>query len=558
MQAPYGTGLSVSANGGTAGSGIVWATTPDFTPAVSAVTGTVRAFNASDVSVELWNSNVNSGRDALGNFAKFAAPTVANGKVYVPTFSNQLVVYGILSTAPQTISPTTATLGASQVQQFSSNTPANFTVAPAVGAVSANGLYTAPTTVSAPQTVSVTATNVNNNSQQATATVTLIQVSVNVNPPAAGLFASQTQQFTATVVGSSNTAVTWSISPTNVGAISAAGLYTAPASIVSTQTVTVTATSVADNTKSGSATVTLNAPAGPVIIQSPKSLSVFTGATATFNVTATGAGLTYQWQSKLAGAGSFSDIAGAVSSSYTTPVTTLADDGTQFRCVVTNSQGSANSSPATMTVLATGATFLITEKLGQTRNDFSGWVGIAVTPVSTPMVVSAVGRFVAPGNTGTHTVKIVDGATGIDIAGASVSINLADGAQGTFVYRSLPTPVTLAPGTTYFILSQETAGGDLWYDFEGTTAVNTPDADLSGSIYGPPYAYALGSFGHLYVPIDFIYRAISVAPRRPRFTLRKRSSSRRPCPGWEAALRGPFLRRVLAPFQREDCTRRQA
>jgi len=34
-----------------------------------------------------------------GSFAKFAIPTVANGKVYVPTFSNQLVVYGLLRPA---------------------------------------------------------------------------------------------------------------------------------------------------------------------------------------------------------------------------------------------------------------------------------------------------------------------------------------------------------------------------------------------------------------------------------------------------------------------------
>jgi uncharacterized protein (TIGR03437 family) len=36
-------------------------------------------------------------RDRLGRFAKFVAPTVVNGRVYVPTFSNQLVVYGVLS-----------------------------------------------------------------------------------------------------------------------------------------------------------------------------------------------------------------------------------------------------------------------------------------------------------------------------------------------------------------------------------------------------------------------------------------------------------------------------
>jgi hypothetical protein len=35
-------------------------------------------------------------RDRLGAFAKFVAPTIANGRVYVPTFSNQLAVYGLL------------------------------------------------------------------------------------------------------------------------------------------------------------------------------------------------------------------------------------------------------------------------------------------------------------------------------------------------------------------------------------------------------------------------------------------------------------------------------
>ena len=55
--------------------------------------------DATDLSTELWNSNVNASRDSLGSFAKFAIPTVANGKVYVPTFSNQLVVYGLLRPA---------------------------------------------------------------------------------------------------------------------------------------------------------------------------------------------------------------------------------------------------------------------------------------------------------------------------------------------------------------------------------------------------------------------------------------------------------------------------
>ena len=40
---------------------------------------------------------MNAARDSLGTLAKFTAPTIANGKVYVPTFSNKLVVYGLLA-----------------------------------------------------------------------------------------------------------------------------------------------------------------------------------------------------------------------------------------------------------------------------------------------------------------------------------------------------------------------------------------------------------------------------------------------------------------------------
>src|SRR5437588_4155020 len=81
-------------------------------------------------------------------------------------------------------------------------------------------------------------------------------VTVQVSPTSANLSASQAQQFTATVNGTPNAGVTWSMN-SQVGTLSSSGLYTAPATIASSQTVIITATSVADNTKSASATVTL-------------------------------------------------------------------------------------------------------------------------------------------------------------------------------------------------------------------------------------------------------------------------------------------------------------
>ena len=91
-------------------------------------------------------------------------------------------------------------------------------------------------------------------------------VNVTVTPPGVTLGQSQTQQFSATVTGATNTAVTWSLSPA-LGRISGTGLYTAPATITSSQTVTVTATSAADPSRSGTATVTLTPPAQPATVR---------------------------------------------------------------------------------------------------------------------------------------------------------------------------------------------------------------------------------------------------------------------------------------------------
>jgi uncharacterized protein (TIGR03437 family) len=62
--------------------------------------GTLHAFDAMDLSVELWNSGIKGDRDTLGSFSKFANPTVANGKVFAPTASKEVVVYGLLPDVP--------------------------------------------------------------------------------------------------------------------------------------------------------------------------------------------------------------------------------------------------------------------------------------------------------------------------------------------------------------------------------------------------------------------------------------------------------------------------
>ncbi|MBV8052983.1 MAG: hypothetical protein JOZ80_17470 [Acidobacteriaceae bacterium] len=92
--------LSVSSNGMTVGTGILWASSPYSGDANRGIVpGILRAFDAADLSAELWDSKMNANRDDVGNYAKFVPPTIANGKVYLATFSNQLLVYGLLNSA---------------------------------------------------------------------------------------------------------------------------------------------------------------------------------------------------------------------------------------------------------------------------------------------------------------------------------------------------------------------------------------------------------------------------------------------------------------------------
>ncbi len=88
-------GMTLSANGTEDGSGILWETAGNFNDTTAP--GALHAYDASNLARELWNSDMNPDRDSMGPVIKFVNPTVANGKVYVPSFNNTVVVYGLLT-----------------------------------------------------------------------------------------------------------------------------------------------------------------------------------------------------------------------------------------------------------------------------------------------------------------------------------------------------------------------------------------------------------------------------------------------------------------------------
>src|SRR5207253_1780080 len=192
--------------------------------------------------------------------------------------------------------PTSATVAARGTQQFTAtvqntgNTAVTWQVNgvtggnATVGTISSSGLYTAP---ASPATVAVTAVSQADTTKSASAQVTITAptaVSVTIAPTSATVAAGGTQQFTATIAHTSNTALPDALpiltgGNATVGTISSSGLYTAPASPA---TVAVTAVSQADTTKSASAQVTITAPTAVSVTIAPTSATVGAGGTQQF------------------------------------------------------------------------------------------------------------------------------------------------------------------------------------------------------------------------------------------------------------------------------------
>lgn len=236
-------------------------------------------------------SNVCGSIDQNGTYtAPSTVPSNSSIQVMATTTgSNPQSGFASVTIAPPltiSISPsTTQTLQAGQSQPFratvtnSSSTNVNWslsgagcsgagnpcgTILPATtaGDGKAAATYNAPALAPNPPTVTITATSVADPSKKQSVNVN-ITLSVTVSPTPVNVQELHSQPFTATVNGSANQAVSWSLSGPNCsgatcGTIDASGNYTAPFTAPSpSPTVIVTATAQADNTTKGNATVTV-------------------------------------------------------------------------------------------------------------------------------------------------------------------------------------------------------------------------------------------------------------------------------------------------------------
>ncbi|MGD0733384.1 MAG: DUF2341 domain-containing protein [Terracidiphilus sp.] len=223
----------------------------------------------------------------------------------------------------ETLIPGAVTLYGSQVQQFvipsaCGSSAAIWSMPSRVpGTLSADGLFTAPSEIETPQTLTITATTLGDSSTPLSATVTLMPpVAVTVTPPTPALYGGQSQQFVATVANTPNIAVTWAINPEGIGTINSSGLYTAPSSVTALQTVTITATSVGDTSKSASATITLATSIPGAISVTPLSATLYGGQMQQFTANVTNNNQAVTWTINPAAVGFIS-----TSGLYTAPTT---------------------------------------------------------------------------------------------------------------------------------------------------------------------------------------------------------------------------------------------
>jgi hypothetical protein len=160
------------------------------------------------------------------------------------------------------------------------------------GTISAGGLFVAPQNMPVTATVTIMATSVADSTASSTAIATITSdIVVSVTPANASVELGANQTFVAHVTGSGtpNTAVTWSIAGTNCpggscGAVDANGNYTAPTTLPAAPGVVVIARSVADTSKSGTATIAVMSHF-TLSVSGPTTVN--TGATANYMATLT-------------------------------------------------------------------------------------------------------------------------------------------------------------------------------------------------------------------------------------------------------------------------------
>ena len=413
---------------------------------------------------------------ASGSPASYTAPSTipANPNVTVvatsvaDTTKSATATVTVTAAVGVSVSPATASVGVTGTQQFTAtvtNDPSNKGVSwtlmqsatpcsPGCGTISpvntGSGVattYTAPSAVPTPAQVTVTATSVADTTKFAAATVTVAPpIGVTVSPSSASVSVNATQQFTATVTNDpSNKGVNWTLMQSGIpcspgcGTITpastasgAATTYTAPSAVPSPAQITINAISVADTTKSATATVTVMPPIAVSVSPTTANVTVNTTQQFTAAVTNDPSNKGVNWTLTQGGtpcSPSCGTIAPATTSSgsaatYTAPGTVPANPNVSV--VATSAADATKSATATATVTPP--------------------IAVSVSPTTANVDVTKTQQFTAtvtndPSNKGVNWTLTQSGTPCSPGCGTISPVNTASGAGTTYTAPSaVPSP----------------------------------------------------------------------------------------------------------------------
>jgi Abnormal spindle-like microcephaly-assoc'd, ASPM-SPD-2-Hydin len=360
-------------------------------------------------------------------------------------------------------------------------------------------LFAAPSSFAQSWIRAVTATTT-------TTSATAKSVTVSVSPTTATVTSGGTEQFSAQVTNTRNTEVTWSATS---GTVSTAGLFTAP-TVTTTKYVTITATSRANNTKSASATVTVNAPGG-ILTLNPTSLSfgsIMVGQTSpvlTTTLTNTGnASLTitndsisagdFNWGGK--GTCNYGTLAPGSSCLYSAEFTPTAT-GTRTGTITIYSTASNSTVTLPLSGIGTTAT--------------AGTLGVTPTTLALGSVVvgtgaTASGSLAATGSTVTVSA-VSSNNSAFTVEGLSLPASIPAGNSAAFTVTFSPKTTGATSGTLTFTSNARSTTTVETITGTGTAApAHSVDLSWSAStssnvsgynIYRAAYATGCGSFSKI-------------------------------------------------------------
>ena len=297
-----------------------------------------------------------------------------------------------------------------------------------IGTIDADGVYTAPANLPSPVSVSVQATSAADNSKNSTSLVTITSgISVSVSPQTMLVELGASRPFTATVnsAGNPNRSVTWVISGSGCpgaacGTVDSSGIYTAPQVLTAPPSVSLTAISVADPSKSATGAITVTSLFSLAVV-GPS--SVTTGNTATYAATLTpvaGSNPSRVISWSVAGTGCTGVTCGTISSSgaYTAP--------------------SLPPSPATVQIIATPQAD--PSKASYVSVSILAVIGVSISPSAAAVPLGAARPFQAT-VTGTQNTNVTWDVNGVVGGNSTVGLILnSPSAPDTATYTAPQAP----------------------------------------------------------------------------------------------------------------------